>query len=119
MNKYTEEELEDHRELWCQALESGEYPQTCGRLQNLGGYCCLGVACDVAEKHGIAVKRDEGILIGGNLLAMPEVLEWLGLQDGKGEMEYGRSLANMNDITRLSFPEIAGVIRSKPDGLFI
>lgn len=119
MSKYTESELEENREIWCKALEMGKYLQTTGRLQTRNGFCCLGVACEVAEKHGINVKRDEGILIGGNLLAMPEVFEWLGLQDGRGEMEDGRSLTIMNDSERLSFKEIAEVIRSKPDGLFI
>lgn len=32
------------------ALRSGKYAQTTGRLKDIdGGYCCLGVACDISK----------------------------------------------------------------------
>ena len=35
---------------WAEALESGLYPQSKGTLRDDKGYCCLGVACEVAGK---------------------------------------------------------------------
>ena len=43
---------------WINALRSGEYKQGTERLQNGGLYCCLGVACKVAEKDMVKVKYD-------------------------------------------------------------
>lgn len=36
------------RKQWVKALRSGKYQQAIGRLRRDGGYCCLGVACDVS-----------------------------------------------------------------------
>lgn len=47
---------EIHKErlrLWVAALRSGEYTQASGRLHDSRGYCCLGVACEVAVKNGL------------------------------------------------------------------
>jgi len=49
---------EEVRELWFQALESGEYQQGTGRLRrkrSTGGerFCILGVLADVAIKHNL------------------------------------------------------------------
>lgn len=39
--------------LWTAALRSGEYRQTRERLRNdAGGFCCLGVLCDLNAKSG-------------------------------------------------------------------
>lgn len=35
------------KERWVEALRSGEYNQTRGRLRDDAGYCCLGVLCDI------------------------------------------------------------------------
>lgn len=38
----------DVKKKWLDALRSGKYQQGYGRLRtNEGGYCCLGVLCDV------------------------------------------------------------------------
>lgn len=39
---------------WLAALRSGAYKQAQARLfdPETGGYCCLGVLCDIAEKRG-------------------------------------------------------------------
>jgi hypothetical protein len=39
-------------EAWAVALESGDYQQAQKKLRDNGGYCCLGVLCDVAAKTG-------------------------------------------------------------------
>lgn len=36
------------KDKWVQALESGRYEQTTGRLRRNDQYCCLGVLLDVA-----------------------------------------------------------------------
>jgi hypothetical protein len=33
---------------WVAALRSGKYKQVTGSLQNNGGFCCLGVLCDIS-----------------------------------------------------------------------
>lgn len=38
--------------LWVAALRSGKYQQTEGELRGNGGFCCLGVVCDLARKDG-------------------------------------------------------------------
>jgi hypothetical protein len=47
------------RKLWIEALRSGEYKQTQGVLCNLetGGFCCLGVACEVYQKSVLPKDR--------------------------------------------------------------
>jgi hypothetical protein len=81
---------------WVEALESGEYPQTTGRLQRTGpgysdqpiGYCCLGVLCEIAAENGITYKEIPSLddhptgvaLFGGDDLLPPNsVKEWAGL----------------------------------------
>lgn len=46
------------KQLWLDALESGEYTQTKGKLHTDAGYCCLGVLCDVAVKAGVLEEPD-------------------------------------------------------------
>lgn len=58
--------------LWLDALRSGEYQQTKGRLRRdnpidpedlddgyNAGYCCLGVLCDLAVKAGVTQLHEE------------------------------------------------------------
>lgn len=40
-----------YKEKWLEALRSGKYKQTKGRLRRVDNtYCCLGVLCDLLEK---------------------------------------------------------------------
>lgn len=41
------------------ALRSGEYRQGTGMLLRSDRHCCLGVACDVADKNGLPLIRQE------------------------------------------------------------
>lgn len=45
-------------QLLVDALRSGEFRQTKGQLARNGSYCCLGVACVVAQRHGLNTLRD-------------------------------------------------------------
>jgi hypothetical protein len=115
--RFTEEQKERLR-LWVSALRSGEYKQGSNRLRledpDTGEitWCCLGVACDIAQKNGAPVQlagnplvyqhpfvekeflvdgyvTAEEILPDGTLLHssshtyMPRaVLEWYGIPEG-------------------------------------
>lgn len=50
---YLEESKKDFWRKWIAALRSGEYRQVSGMLHGFGGYCCLGVASDLAIKDGV------------------------------------------------------------------
>lgn len=128
---------------WVDALRSGEYEQTTNVLCRLNeddepvGFCCLGVACDLALKAGIDLKVSNGTLTdaelaedddpirclsyGGATAALPPVVRaWLGLSDGNDNGMYGggmECLAGRNDAGA-SFGAIADIIESRPAGLF-
>lgn len=67
----TEEQIERRKEL-AAVLRAGECRRGNGRLQEANRadhYCCLGVACRVAERHGIAVVVNDDAKLRGDLLA--------------------------------------------------
>jgi hypothetical protein len=103
------------------ALRSGEYKQARGTLQNTGGYCCLGVMCDVYEKETGSVldRTPSGLLKGKNLYRHIPVLEWVGLQDCLGRSPNRDSLAVINDRAYSTFADIAYFIESEPQGLLV
>lgn len=47
---------------WINALRSGDFPQTRFKLADDGGYCCLGVLCEIAEQDQVVIKTqtDDG-----------------------------------------------------------
>lgn len=107
------------RELWCEALESGEYKEGVEVLARDGNYCCLGVLADLAVKHDIITSFD------GEMSDLADDLEpvqnWAGLSycDGSYQSERAvmeNSLAGDNDEGK-SFKQIAEIIRSEPRGL--
>jgi hypothetical protein len=125
--------LTPNQEAWLQALESDEFTKTKGALERKGSFCCLGVGCIVAERHGVRVQRHseeqlslygmkENPLIGGNLDHQSEVRKWLGLRTSTGD-EYlgtaptGTALTAMND-KGMTFKEIAQIIRANPEAYF-
>ena len=89
------------------------------------GRCCLGVACEVAVRHGVIKSYDESA-------ATPErvVLDFFGLRDDAGRIEGGESvgklaefgdapenygsmsLINLNDGAGWTFDQIADVIEA-------
>lgn len=103
---------------WLEALRSGKYPQTRGKLrrtepgineQNLG-YCCLGVLCDILPEHG---KFDGSTFMIDIDAANPEPLAYssepptsllraIQLQD-----KSVRHCIRMNDDNHDSFADIA------------
>lgn len=117
------------KEKWITALRSGEYRQTDGSLCNNGGYCCLGVLCDLyAKEKGIVWTdktdnipvRQEKKLLGHSALLPAEVVEWAGFtkdEIGRRGMIHGTNvktktgdfLSTLND-NRTLFTEIAEII---------
>jgi hypothetical protein len=122
------------RKLWVEALRSGEFAQTTGVLRDENGYCCLGVACEIAVQHGVIEPPQGHKAVAGRIFynfdgsdaTLPDsVREWLGLwaddgsiyNDGSGSIyNDGESLTKMNDNGK-TFAEIAAVIEDEPDGL--
>lgn len=96
---------------WCGALDSGEYNQAQGDLQNCKGFCCLGVAVDLFNpKHD---KDGDGEFEGG----LPESTygdpEWLEKINDDFCIQAGRSLSMLNDginVEEHSFTEIATLL---------
>lgn len=118
-------QLNELQEAWLQALESDKYNQSTGQLYNYNGYCCLGLACVVAEAFNIHVERSEsGVILGGNLHSQLSVFHELQLLDHEGRAKdmyiEGRpaTLVYLNDTARKSFKEIAAIIRANPEQFF-
>ncbi len=107
-----------NQEAWLAALESDEFKQTQGKLQHADGFCCLGVACVMAERAGIFVYEKYGIIYGTSLNDQETVKGWLGLRTGSGHAGPGVCLVNMNDEGK-TFKEIAAAIRADPDHYFV
>lgn len=112
------------RRMWVKALRSGKYAQGQGQLKTTDGYCCLGVLCDLAVKHGIIRNFNPG---DPDLVDYPEVMNWVGLTEPGGAFtkRNGRTddLASLNDgggphKRKSSFKKIADVIEKEPQDLF-
>lgn len=98
--------MTDNQRKWIEALRSGEFEQATGRLHwsdDGDAYCCLGVACILAERNGAKLTRTkDGLLEGGLISDLPEADEWLGISK---DME--TKLVKMNDNQHATFSEIA------------
>jgi hypothetical protein len=111
---------------WVKALRSGEYPQGRGQLlDEKGGYCCLGVLCDLAMMEGVTDFTPKGIpnrnKYGGSYEFLPtEVKKWAGMKTENGslrnieiETPWGytvSSLTEFNDEMKYDFDKLADVI---------
>lgn len=97
----------DAKQKWVAALRSGEFKQgTCHLQPAIDRYCCLGVACIVAEREGVEVKRCGGGLYGGRLHHNQASTEaWLGLTANQQIR-----LSDRNDSGRWPFERIADYI---------
>lgn len=123
---------EEVKTAWTARLRSGQDRQVAGRLSDgVGGYCCLGVLCDMAEEAGVVDKtvgkhpfNGVGAVYYGDTdtVLPPAVMDWAGLsQDNPVTSEYQPlnadgsvapfrySLAELNDAGK-TFSQIADVI---------
>ncbi len=119
--------------LWADALESNEYAQ--GRdaiLASPAGetFCCLGVACEVAIKNGVPIKREldtygDMYLYDEQASFLPgSVADWLGTRSPTVDPSIGGNIfllvddngtidcaTDMNDSKEMTFKDIAACIR--------
>jgi hypothetical protein len=120
------------KQEWLAALRSGQYKQGKHRLQNsAGGFCCLGVLCDIASRHGVGRwesdwrKLPEHLgdlpVYCGDIQGSPDaaeghlpqaVMEWAGLDTRTVYLGGGDALTALNDHG-LTFAEIADLIDKK------
>lgn len=116
------ERMKANRRLWIEALRSGKYTQARDALQTRdGAMCCLGVLADIA---GCSFEWRDGFDYPwvedaeGDQHAPSKAREFVGLAHCEGHFAGQRSLAGLNDSGK-SFLEIADIIESEPQGLFI
>lgn len=116
---------EEVKAEWVAALRSGDYPQGAGMLRSAtsDGYCCLGVLCELAVKHGV-IQPPKKTLWGAYLYAhefgdesrdssIPRrVAEWAGL-DGPDPVVKAAYLSEWNDVKDADFPQIANMIEEE------
>lgn len=100
---------------WVADLRSGEYKQGRGHLRNADGtFCCLGVLCDGARRHGLGDWDDNGYfnskdLSEGNEALLPKfVADWAGLDTDNPDLGLYNA-TGLND-TGSSFAKIADLI---------
>lgn len=102
------------KQLWTDALRSGDYEQGKGTLRENDKYCCLGVLCEVAIKDGVDLPFSKGAkgiyTYGDHQIELPlEVAEWAKLNGGDPVVG-GTTAIGMNDADDMTFPEIANAI---------
>lgn len=110
------------KEMWIDALTSGEYEQGQGLLNKDGKFCCLGVLEDLyAKEHGVkwipfgTDALGEAMVLdlkGGctNPFTLAEEVQvWAGLNDSNPSVN-GDPLAWLNDKADMSFNQIATLI---------
>lgn len=116
---------------WVEALRSDRFRKGTGYLRKRGPidqltyHCCLGVLCEVAIEHGVALILTHGedgqTYFDGEALLLPEkVMLWAGLEKVGPEVwdedfEAGlrkTELTLVNDDTEAEFPDIADLIEA-------
>ena len=115
---------EDFKKEWVAALRSGEYKQGYGELKNnTGEYCCLGVACDLLVKKGLAKEQTSN---GLNVYALSNdndldwsvlpksIANYLGLSKDPDIIVDGEAhcISGVNDEGK-TFSEIATLIEEQ------
>lgn len=94
---------------WLRALRSGKYHQTQERLEDIHGYCCLGVACKV-----IIPKKKQEIgwdgLLGETPNEQKHAPNWLKEIDYDFAVKTGVALTDLNDDCNYTFEQIADVL---------
>lgn len=129
--KISKAQVKRNRKAWLEALRSGKYKQTTGKLKSRNGaYCCLGVLCEVAEVpkkfNGFDYTygpEDGKSWKDRSSTSLPtQAMEWLGVTISepklakpvtitKGGIERQvSSLITLNDDYGWSFAQIADAI---------
>lgn len=110
--------------MWIEALRTGPYSQTVGSLQDADGFCCLGVACEIALMDGIPLQvgryenfcapEDEyQVSYNDETEFLPsEVCKWLDISTDHNEHSIQHTLTCMNDSGD-SFYKIANYLEDR------
>jgi hypothetical protein len=124
------------KEMWVNALRSGDYDQSSGKLRSNTGYCCLGVLCDLyAQEHneeweqksytGTSLQMDYYYFGEESEFLPAKVMSWAGLNsncpeiqfcdldfDDDEELNYTNTVAELND-DGLNFHQISALIQDQ------
>lgn len=88
---------------WLEALRSGKYPQGRSRLHGHGGYCCLGVLCDIVDP-----SKWKDLEYDGDVSLPPKyIMDMAGLK-----IDDVKYLASKNDYG-VPFKDIADIIEAR------
>jgi hypothetical protein len=92
------------KEKWVAALRSGEYKQCKDQLKDGGGYCCLGVLCEISER---------AIRPGESTITLSEAVSYFDIDDDKVASRIKCKFEKMNDSEGKTFAEIADYIEKE------
>ena len=111
-----EERWQENRGAWVAALRSGEYKQGMGLLFDGDAYDCFGVLCVVS---GMRPRKlgDSWYFGPEDEFAPPQAMAFVGLTDKIGS--YAGGSLDALDARGASFADIADIIDSEPEGLFL
>lgn len=84
------------KELWLEALRSGEYEQARETIRTATGWCCLGVLCEAIGYEVVIAELQAGYRVADTLIPV----DWM-------------VFSGLNDIKEMTFPEIANVIEEQ------
>lgn len=107
------------KKKWVKALRSGKYKQAKGTLNDgEGGFCCLGVLCDIYGKE--KKKKWSNIHTMDGSIGVPnhKVMKWAGIKDINPQVNVvvggeSRTLAGLNDGRGYGFKRIAKIIEKQ------
>jgi hypothetical protein len=125
------------KQKWVDALRSGEYSQSDGKLRSHQGFCCLGVLCDLYSQEPLTkgwkfkeafeeenTQAKDYWYFDGESEFLPEsVKEWAGLgfnnpqvkvelEEDEEALFYFDEIANLNDAG-YTFPQLANIIEDQ------
>ena len=98
------------------ALRSGKYKQTTDALSKEGGFCCLGVACDVYRKDMGLTSPSISALKWNNRHdgKLPKfVANYYGFESTNPYLEKNNKATYCNDALEYSFKKIASLFERK------
>ena len=111
------------KQMWVDALRSGEFEQADGQLRDDGRYCCLGVLCELHRRYtntgrwlATSTYQPAPRALGASADLPEGVQEWAGLESEdpvvRPKARNGRTLSELND-TPWSFKRIAKIIEER------
>ena len=104
------------KQKWVDALRSGDYQQTKGRLRKEDEFCCLGVLCDLyGKENNVEWQHNEvdDYFYEKNSTVLPlSVMEWADVDGQSADIcNVTETLAGLND-SGSTFNEIADLIEN-------